>query len=797
MTGTYNAVLAGTELRAVVYRPAVLNAPAPLVMMLHGNHAVCGRAYNPPAAGGAAPPQAKETFRRLGGAVDHVGPVPIIANPGVAGSEGPFLWTNRFGAVLGTRTIDYIKDNKLDPGGLPNVGLRLDFWLFAAAPRGCPAGTAEVLSNQGYEYLGRRLASQGYVVVSIDANLINNQGNSGPANDRALIGDRGTLILRHMQQLSDWTRNGGGPPTIPMNSLDLGRVALVGHSRGGEATRAAYNMYFAAGSPWPARIVTPVSFDAIFEIGPTDFLGMNASGATWNVLLPMCDADVTGLDGIRPFDRMMRDFAESPARQKSSYTVWGANHNFYNTQWMVSDTFGLVRAAGAAPRFQFEEQFPCRGAGNAALFTGGAGSANQRLTALSSVPALIRGNLGGRIAPNLSFNQNFNTLFALPANVSNEMGGNPPYPTRVDRGYSPTARLFNEATMTGAIWVMEDFDKARGINSSGQANDLVGIVTQNVNGSGGSAAPPAPPGAIPNHDPRQRVGYMQWPAMGAKPPFYFQANWTAKGTGRDITGFRTLDFRVSRNADALRNPMMTTDFSIQLVGANGATTGTVRLSSYTPVANDLRGPVGGGKLTNKNHPILQTYRIPLTDFSKLGNVAGQLRGVRFIFNQTATGAIFLGNVRFVHTFGVGVDRYPLAPGSDNDSGDESESATGVSPAEVIDPEEPEIPDPAPQACELVSAQHFTSLPTLGGAPGWELEFFSPFNFPSRNQMPVMEAENGSSSEMFTLSYHPSFDTNGLIFALSDSDYESISSGSEITVQYGIEPTSETWSCGTW
>ena len=58
---------------------------------------------------------------------------------------------------------------------------------------------------------------------------------------------------------------------------------------------------------------------------------LNADGTAWTVLLPMCDGDVSDLEGVRPFDRMMAIRSESPATPKSTFTVWGTNHNFYNT----------------------------------------------------------------------------------------------------------------------------------------------------------------------------------------------------------------------------------------------------------------------------------------------------------------------------------------------------------------------------------------------------------------------------------------------------------------------------------
>jgi hypothetical protein len=94
-------------------------------------------------------------------------------------------------------------------------------------------------------------------------------------------------------------------------------------------------------TPWKARIPGMV-IRGIFEIGPTDNQDptvFNAEGTNWNVLLPMCDRDVQDLDGVRVFDRSMLNSSSSSAgtSQKSTFTVWGTNHNFYNTQWQFDE----------------------------------------------------------------------------------------------------------------------------------------------------------------------------------------------------------------------------------------------------------------------------------------------------------------------------------------------------------------------------------------------------------------------------------------------------------------------------
>ncbi len=481
------------DLHAIVYRPKTVGGdkgPAPLVLVLHGQHSTCGRIYNPGSAGVRTKPQAKITVA-LGGATLDV-PIAIIDVPAAAAGTPAGVPVEFPAGILpagATQTYARIVGNTEDPPGLPctrpapgaacTMPIRLDNWLYdpAGAVRTCK-GLTEAESYLGYEYLGVRLALMGYVVVSIDSNPINNLGN-GPDTDFGLIQERGTLVINHLRQLRTYNLSGGSPnDIIPKGSLDLGQVALVGHSRGGEGVRAAYNTI---------NDVLPPEFGvvAIFEIAPTDngrdAQGRKATNVTWNVLLPMCDGDVSDLAGVRPFDRMMRDYTETTQTQKSTYTVWGANHNFYNSKWMVSDTFDLNQmGTELAARFLLEEVQPCKGTGNTALFTGGPDSPSQRLTALSSVLAFIRGNVINKaVVADKKFNKNFNPLFRLPATVINEELKKDDYPPappkRVDRTYSPTASC-------AQISVMEDFNQPTGMNTSGKMNAKSGVTVMHLYG---------------------------------------------------------------------------------------------------------------------------------------------------------------------------------------------------------------------------------------------------------------------------------------------------------------------------
>src|SRR5262249_21220157 len=255
----------------------------------------------------------------------------------------------------------------------------------------------------------------------------------------------------------------------------------------------------------------------------------------------------SNLQGVRPFDRMLRIFNENPT-QKSTFTVWGANHNYFNSEWQVSDSAGCFF--------------------HPALFTFVNGSAEERQTGLVAAMAFFRANVGPSADP--TFNENFDPLFTLPPVITAI--------TRVDRSFTPSPN-------SGVTTVFEDFDQPTGINTHGVPNNAsIVTITHDV---------------VPNHDPvAQRAGVISWST--AAEDVYFQSNWTGAGNGMDISGFQTLDFRMSRQQNPFLNPDPNTpsDFLIRLALADGSFSQPVQLSTYA----DLRGPVGGD-FPGNFHPI--------------------------------------------------------------------------------------------------------------------------------------------------------------------------------------------------
>ncbi len=497
-------------------------------------------------------------------------------------------------------------------GRLSGPGEHFDINIQYTFTGTCPAGFIPVPSHAGYGYFAERLAGLGYIVVSINANRGVNAA-PGIVGDLGLNLRRGRLVLRHLQQLSRWNSGAETPPTALSDltgKIDFSHVGLLGHSRGGEGMRAAYNLYQndPGGTNWKA-LIGPVTFEGIFEIGPVDgqtALQLNALGTAWNVLLPMCDGDVFNLQGVRPFDRMLRVTSESPARQKSTFAVWGANHNFYNTEWQLSDAPGCFA--------------------NQRLFDHLNGSADERTTGIASVVAFFVANVGATKLPD--YNWNFNPQFELPSSISNV--------TRVDRGYTDSP----DSSLTA---VFDDFTGANGFNSHGPANTTSGVLAFH--------------GHVANHDPAQQfAALISWNGPG--PTTFFQSNWTNPGNGINVSSYATLDFRLSRQCadptDLLCSKQSNwfnfeTNFSIRLVAADGTLSKPVQLRDYL----SLTGPVGSlvYGFGTAGHPILQTVRIPLAAFDNAG-IVSNLRGLRLTFDDTRRDEIYLANIQLSKLSGV-------------------------------------------------------------------------------------------------------------------------------------------------
>ncbi len=612
----------------------------------------------------------------------------------------------------------------------------------------CPDGYIVTPNHLGYEYMATRLASWGYIVVSINANR-GVTAAAGVPGDSGLNLRRGRLVLRHLEQLAAWNRSGGAPPSLdfdPTGTIDFGHVGLMGHSRGGEGQLAAYTMYFDPDSPWPARIGDPVTFEAMFELAPVD--GQTgrtfvANNIPWTVLLPLCDGDVNTLQGVRVYDRTIDALGETKPAIKTVYAVWGANHNFFNTQWQTSDSKG------------------CSGDGNTPLFDlVAAGSATEQQTGLYAFMALMRGYVGQDRQPALA--ELLDSRYALPRRLAQ---------------LSTFERSFSESADFGPTVAIDDFTGTDGVSSTGVPNQASRVTTAHQ--------------AVQNHDVTLKAEALSWQQPQVDPSAtYFQANWSAPGV-RTFVPYDTLEFRVALQCTAVSstNPCgapsplnvgAVNDFSVALARPDGTLSRAVRLSDYAT----LQGPVGGG--TQNLHPILQTVRIPLADFEPASGSAGPvsiappLRGVRFAFDQTASGAIYLANLRLSRPAGVQAQlTADLAGGAGL-----LQQASASQPSSGPSASGPASSEPAPTAPVPTQGRVMAlSRAAAGATPMVDIELQSTAAIPVRNSLLTLLVDG---REMTLSRFGEDGDTRRVIFSVPQGEFDAIAEDAPLMLRNGQE-----------
>lgn len=188
-------------------------------------------------------------------------------------------------------------------------------------------------SDPGYAYLGELLASRGYVFVSVDENFLN--GNIRGENDA-----RGWMLLQHLKAWRTFTDSGASPLR---GKADLRNVALIGHSRGGEAVAVAAAFNALSHYPDDARLKFDFGFGikSLVAIAPVDGQYEPAQRPTplrnvnYLVIHGSHDGDVSSFSGLRQYQRLT--FTDGQSWLKSAVYMYRANHGQWNTVWGNKD----------------------------------------------------------------------------------------------------------------------------------------------------------------------------------------------------------------------------------------------------------------------------------------------------------------------------------------------------------------------------------------------------------------------------------------------------------------------------
>jgi dienelactone hydrolase len=187
----------------------------------------------------------------------------------------------------------------------------------------------EEYSDPGYRYLGELLASRGFILASVDENFLN--GFMRAENDA-----RGWMLLKHLQA---WRRFNDSTGSPLQGKVDMHNIALMGHSRGGEAVAVAGAFNRLSHYPDDATVKFDFNFDikSLVAIAPVDGQYQPANKPTplrdYNYFLihGSHDGDVSSFSGLAQYERL--HFTGDSWYFKSAIYVYRANHGQWNTVW--------------------------------------------------------------------------------------------------------------------------------------------------------------------------------------------------------------------------------------------------------------------------------------------------------------------------------------------------------------------------------------------------------------------------------------------------------------------------------
>ena len=465
---------------------------------------------------------------------------------------------------------------------------------------------AKDFSDPGYAYLGELLASRGFITVSVDENFLNGEWYGDYQQKENPV--RAWLLLQHLKVWRGWNAAAGNPFR---GKADLGRVALIGHSRGGQAVALA-----AAFNPLPCHPEkTDVKFDfrfgirGIVQIAPNDAARpsgqpLEVKNVHYLLLQGGYDSDVYMFLGDRQYRRVK--FTDAEYRLKSMLYIYRANHGQFNTVWGRTDY--------DAPTSWLLNLKP--------LMSGG----EQRQVAKVYIAAF------------------------LETALKDDKGYVPMFRDwRAARGWLPPDRYvsqFQDSTRRVVADYEEDLDVSsatlpggtiRGENLSAWSENTLLLRDDTPQGTKGVYLGWDREALEKKAKKGQKPGVASY---AIRLPDVPPADWPAAGNRRLVFALANNQMDVTR-----------ADLSVELVSATGAAA-RLPLGKFAPICPPLKSRLTKWpmesyfELTRPAELVLQGFSLPLAEFSK-ANAAfdpAQLRTIRLVFDRTPKGEVVLDDV---------------------------------------------------------------------------------------------------------------------------------------------------------
>ncbi|WP_245544047.1 alpha/beta hydrolase family protein, partial [Peptoniphilus timonensis] len=185
----------------------------------------------------------------------------------------------------------------------------------------------------GYDYLGHYLAKRGIVMVSVDMNMLNGFMKFGVGNENDA---RAILLLENMENIFKRNKIENSPL---YNRFDRNNIAIMGHSRGGEAAAIAYNFNELKFNPDNGKIPHKYDFNikGIITVAPTynqykpSDKNIILRDVNYFTIAGTNDADVDGFEGMLMYDNVI--FSGVKDNFKTALYLGYANHGNFNKLW--------------------------------------------------------------------------------------------------------------------------------------------------------------------------------------------------------------------------------------------------------------------------------------------------------------------------------------------------------------------------------------------------------------------------------------------------------------------------------
>jgi hypothetical protein len=438
-------------------------------------------------------------------------------------------------------------------------------------------------STPGYLYLCSLLASHGILAATIDANFLNGF-NFGENDARAIV------HLEHLKQFRIWNDTASHPLH---GKVDLNRILIVGHSRGGEGVgHASFFNRLASIKPDIFHPVVPLdgsaglgpyrfALTAVAAIAPTDRQYVPLTGPTvvpdrYFLLHGSRDGDVSTFEGYNTYNRAHAvDLANptvSDGKVKALLWSYRANHNQFNSVW-PSET----PPATTMPRV------------------------DQELVAKVYIGALAHALLLHRAEYREVLRDHAAAQTSFPAGAD------------FVSQYQDDDRVFlqHEQESLAAPQISLPVEGTVATDAVLAARQLKDLVNAG-----------APQSTITLR--------LEWSAAGAR----LLLNMAP--TTVPAERYKVLTLRVGQSAEAKNAVDRDQDFTIEV--SSGSRTAAVAASSvhrllYPDVV------FGAGKI------VMQTLRLPISRLQDLGIEPTDIRRVALVFDKRATGTVYVGDIQ--------------------------------------------------------------------------------------------------------------------------------------------------------